>query len=42
MEVDALGLKDRAIAWQEDGRGRLEEEEGLFGPLVVEFCDVVP
>lgn len=42
MEVDALGLNDWAIARQEDGRWRLEEEEGLFGPLVVQLRHMVP
>lgn len=33
--------QERAFAGEEDGRGRLQEEEGLLGALVVELFDVV-
>jgi hypothetical protein len=29
VEVDAAGAEDRAFAWEEDGGGGFEEEEGL-------------
>lgn len=41
VEVYACGAEDGAFGGEEDGGGRFEEEEGLFGALVVEFGDVV-
>jgi len=41
VHVDARGPQDGAFIGEEDGGGGFEEEEGLFGALVVEFCDVV-
>lgn len=41
MEIDALGLDDRAGAGEHDGRRRLEEVEGLLRPHVVELLDVL-
>lgn len=41
MEVDAIGSKNWAFTWEENGGGGFQKEEGLFGALVVEFCDVV-
>ena len=42
VKVDALGPDDRAFPRWQNGAGRLEEEEGLLGPGVVQFGDVVP
>jgi len=41
VHIHALGPQDRAFGGKQDGAWRLEEEEGLLGPLVVEFGDVV-
>jgi hypothetical protein len=41
VEVHAAGAEDGAFGGEQDGGGGLEEEEGLFGPLVVELFDVV-
>lgn len=41
VHVHTLGPQDGALGGKQDGAGRLEEEEGLLGPLVVEFGDVV-
>jgi len=41
MKVDALGLDNGTIAGQENGGWRLEEEEGLLGPLVVQLSYMV-
>ena len=41
MERHALGAEDGALAWFEDGGGRLEEEEGFLGAGVVQLFYVV-
>jgi hypothetical protein len=41
VHVNALGTQHGPIAGEEDGRGRLEEEEGLLGLGAVELLDVV-
>lgn len=37
MQIDAFGALNGALAGVEDGGGGLEEEEGLFGLLIVKF-----
>ncbi len=34
VQTDAFGEQDGTPAARQDGRGRFEEEEGLFGPGV--------
>jgi hypothetical protein len=41
VQVHAAGAQDGALGGEQDGGGGLEEEEGLFGTLVVELFDVV-
>lgn len=41
MEFDTLGPEDGAGPWYEERRRRLEEEEWLLRPGVVQFGDVV-
>lgn len=41
MHIHALGEQHRALTRQQQGRSRLEKEEGLFRFEAVEFGDVV-
>lgn len=41
VQVRAAGSKHRTFAGTQDGGGRLQEEEGLFGLGVVQLGDVV-
>lgn len=41
VKIHALGPDDRTGARQQDGRGGLQEEEGLLGPRAVQLCDMV-
>jgi hypothetical protein len=41
VQVHAARAQDGALGGEQDGGGGLEEEEGLFGALVVELLDVV-
>lgn len=42
VHVNALGAQAGALAREDNGGGRLEEEEGLLGLGVVELGNVVP
>ena len=42
VKIDAFGLDHRPFSRRQDGAGRLEEEEGLLRPRVVQLGDVVP
>lgn len=41
VKTDAPGLNNWTGTGEEDGGRRLEEEEWLFWPLIVQLCDMV-